>query len=174
MPYFEVGLIFFLIIINGLLAMAELAIASSRMVRLRILADRGVRGARRAIALASDPGRFLSTVQIGITLIGIAAGAFSGATLGARVSDWLLDWGMSEQIAEMIGFGSVIGIITYLSLIIGELVPKQLALRDPERIACLVAPPMTILAKIARPLVTLIDFSGKAILSLSWTGSCSR
>ena len=85
MLYFEVGLIFFLIIINGLLAMAELAIASSRMVRLRILAGRGVRGARRAIALASDPGRFLSTVQIGITLIGIAAGAFSGATLGARV-----------------------------------------------------------------------------------------
>jgi putative hemolysin len=113
MPYIEVILVLLLIMLNGLLAMSELAVASSRAAKLRTLVDQNVNGARRALMLASNPGRFLSTVQIGITLIGILAGAFSGATLGERVSDWLLTLGLSENVAEPLGFGLVIGVITY-------------------------------------------------------------
>lgn len=166
MPYIEVILVLLLITLNGLLAMSELAVASSRAAKLRTMADQRVKGARRALALASDPGRFLSTVQIGITLIGILAGAFSGATLGSRVSSWLLTLGLPLNIAETLGFGLVIGLITYLSLIIGELVPKQIALRNPERIACLVAPAMTILATISAPVVWFLERSGRLILAL--------
>jgi putative hemolysin len=166
MPYLEVTIVLLLIMLNGLLAMSELAVASSRAAKLRSLVDQNVNGARRALTLASNPGRFLSTVQIGITLIGILAGAFSGATLGSRVSDWLLTHGLSENVAEPLGIGLVIGVITYLSLIIGELVPKQIALRNPERIACLVAPAMTILAKVSAPLVWLLERSGRLVLAL--------
>jgi len=166
MPYIEVTLILLLILLNGLLAMSELAIASSRAVKLRAMGERNVKGARRALVLASNPGRFLSTVQIGITLIGILAGAFSGATLGGRLSNWFLALGLSENVAEPLGFGLVIGLITYLSLIIGELVPKQIALRNPERIACLVAPAMTILARVSAPLVWLLEHSGRLVLAL--------
>ena len=170
MAYFEILLVIALTILNGLLAMSELAIASSRMPKLRAMADRGVTGAKRAIALASDPGRFLSTVQIGITLIGILAGVVSGATLGERTSLWFRGLGLSETISEALGYGSVIGLITYLSLVIGELVPKQIALRNPERIACLVAPAMTLLAKIAAPIVWFLNRSGKLVLSLLGRG----
>ena len=170
MAYFEILLVIALTILNGLLAMSELAIASSRIPKLRALADRGVTGAKRAIALASDPGRFLSTVQIGITLIGILAGVVSGATLGERTSLWFRGLGLSETISEALGYGSVIGLITYLSLVIGELVPKQIALRNPERIACLVAPAMTLLAKIAAPIVWFLNRSGKLVLSLLGRG----
>lgn len=166
MAYIEILTILALTLINGLLAMSELAVASSRMPKLRTLVDQGVAGSRRALKLASEPGRFLSTVQIGITLIGIVAGAVSGATLGHRFSGWLLDFGLSERVAETLGFGLVIGVITYVSLIIGELVPKQIALRNPERIACLVAPAMTILARASSPIVWFLDRSGKLVLGL--------
>lgn len=166
MVYFELLTVLLLTLINGLLAMSELAIASSRMPKLRTMAEQGVKGARRAMVLASDPGRFLSTVQIGITLIGIIAGAVSGATLGLRVSNFLLSVGLPETVAEPLGFGAVIGGITYLSLIIGELVPKQIALRNPERIACLVAPAMTILAKVSSPIVWFLSKSSRIVLAL--------
>ena len=146
--------------------MSELAVASSRAAKLRSLVDQNVKGARRALVLASNPGRFLSTVQIGITLIGIVAGAFSGATFGGRVSDWLLFLGFPGRIAEPLGFGVVISLITYLSLIIGELVPKQVALRNPERIACLVAPAMTVLAQLSAPIVWLLERSGRIVLAI--------
>jgi putative hemolysin len=162
----ELLLVLLFTLINGVLAMSELAIASSRLPKLRNLADQGVNGANWAITLASDPGRFLSTVQIGITLIGILAGAVSGATLGLRFTAWLEVVGVPDRFAEPIGYGLVIGGITYVSLIIGELVPKQLALRNPERIACLMAPAMTLLAKVAAPIVWLLKVSGAAILSL--------
>jgi putative hemolysin len=93
-----------------------------------------VTGSRRALALASDPGKFLSTVQIGITLVGVLSGAFSGATLGARLSAWLVSVGLSQGAADALGVGAVVTLITYASLIIGELVPKQIALRDPRRL----------------------------------------
>ena len=166
MPYIEVTLVFLLIMLNGLLAMSELAVASSRAPKLRALADQKVKGAKRAIMLASNPGRFLSTVQIGITLIGIVAGAFSGVTLGDRASNWLLALGVPIHVAEPLGFGVVISAITYLSLVIGELVPKQIALRNPERIACLVAPAMTVLAQFSSPVVWLLEHSGRLILTL--------
>ncbi|WP_181832513.1 hemolysin family protein [Bosea caraganae] len=155
-----------LTVINGLLSMSELAVVSSRTARLKVLSDQGSKGATTAMRLAENPGRFLSTVQIGITLVGVLSGAFSGATLGARLSEWLLAQGLSQSLSDGFGVGIVVVCITYLSLIIGELVPKQIALRDPERVAARAAPAMLFLSKIGAPLVFLLDLSGRAILSL--------
>lgn len=166
MLYLELGIVTVLIVVNGLLAMSELAIVSSRPARLAALVTKGVTGSRRALELASDPGKFLSTVQIGITLIGVLSGAFSGATLGLRLAAWLVESGVSQGLADTIGVGVVVGAITYFSLIVGELVPKQIALRDPEAIAIRVAPAMTLLATASLPLVWLLDRSGKALLWL--------
>ncbi len=162
----ELGIVTVLIVINGLLSMSELAIVSSRPARLAGLVEKNVTGSRRALTLASNPGKFLSTVQIGITLIGVLSGAFSGATLGQRLTETLLDYGVSKGLADTLGVGIVVSVITYASLIIGELVPKQIALRDPEAVAVRVAPAMVLLAKISLPLVWLLDRSGKAILWL--------
>ena len=166
MVYVELGIVAVLIVINGLLAMSELAVVSSRPARLAALVEKNVRGSRRALALASDPGKFLSTVQIGITLIGVLSGAFSGATLGQRLSSLLTEAGLSQAVADALGVGVVVTVITYASLIIGELVPKQIALRDPESVAVRVAPYMTMLATISLPAVWLLDRSGKALLWL--------
>lgn len=166
MLYLELGIVTILIVVNGLLSMSELAIVSSRPARLAALVEKGVAGSRRALALASDPGKFLSTVQIGITLVGVLSGAFSGATLGQRLADWLTEAGLSPGWAETIGVGIVVTVITYASLIVGELVPKQIALRDPEAVAVKVAPAMVLLAKISWPLVWLLDRSGRALLWL--------
>ena len=166
MVYLEIVIVLALIVLNGLLAMSELAIVSSRQARLKALADREVAGARQAVALAADPGRFLSTVQIGITLVGVVSGAFSGATLGIRLSEMLMAAGMPRFVADPAGVGIVVAAITYLSLIIGELVPKQVALRNPERIAVRVAPAMTALARFAKPLVWLLNASGRLLLHL--------
>ncbi|AMJ60446.1 hemolysin family protein [Bosea sp. PAMC 26642] len=155
-----------LTVINGLLAMSELAVVSSRPARLKVLSDQGNTGAATAMRLAENPGRFLSTVQIGITLVGVLSGAFSGATLGARLSEWLETQGLSPAMSDGFGVGLVVVAITYLSLIIGELVPKQIALRDPERVASRVAPAMLLIAKVGLPLVFLLDLSGRAVLSL--------
>ncbi len=146
--------------------MSELAVVSSRPARLKVLSDKGSRRARMALNLAENPGRFLSTVQIGITLVGVLSGAFSGATLGLRLTQWLQEQGLSTAIAEGLGVGCVVVAITYASLIIGELVPKQIALRDPEKVACRVAPAMTILSKVSAPLVWLLDASGRIVLRI--------
>src|SRR5689334_17104370 len=164
MLYLELGIVTVLIITNGLLSMSELAIVSSRPARLAALVEKNVTGSRRALALASDPGKFLSTVQIGITLIGVLSGAFSGATLGQRLSQWLFELGLSANVADAAGVGIVVGLITYASLIVGELVPKQIALRDPESIAVKAAPAMTVMAKLSLPVVWLLDRSGKLLL----------
>ncbi len=162
----EILIVVVLTVINGVLAMSELAVVSSRPARLKVLSDQGSRGAATALRLADDPGRFLSSVQIGITLVGVLSGAFSGATLGARLADWLRDQGLSSAAADALGVGAVVVAITYLSLIIGELVPKQIALRDPERVAARVAPAMALLAKVGSPLVWLLDISGKLVLAM--------
>lgn len=162
----EIAIVLFLTVLNGVLAMSELAVVSARPARLKVLAEQGSRGAETALRLASDPGRFLSTVQIGITLVGVLSGAFSGATLGARLSSWLEVQGFSEAAADALGVGSVVVLITYLSLIVGELVPKQVALRNPEGVAARVAIPMGVLSKVAAPLVWLLNGSGKLVLSL--------
>lgn len=164
MIYGELAIVSVLILLNGLLAMAELAVVSSRPARLRSLVEREIVGSRRALALASDPGKFISTVQIGITLIGVLSGAFSGATLGLRVAEWLGGLGLAPGVAETVGLGLVVAVITYFSLIVGELVPKQVALREPEKIALRVAPAMTVLARIASPVVWFLDASGTVVL----------
>lgn len=166
MPILEIIVIIILILINGLFAMSELAVVSARRPRLKTMAARGVKGAKRAMALASEPGRFLSAAQTGITLISILAGAYSGASLGDHLSVWLQSVGMSKGWAEPLGLSVVVAIITYLSLIIGELVPKQLALRNAERIACTVAPFMTVVARVAAPIVWFVDASGRFVLFL--------
>jgi putative hemolysin len=164
MLYIELATVVVLIFLNGLLAMAELAVVSSRRARLQAQINRNVVGARRALALASDPGKFLSTVQIGITLIGVLSGAFSGATIGQLLAEWFIALGMPVAMAEISGVGLVVAAITYASLIVGELVPKQIALRNPERIAVLVAPTVTMLSKIASPVVWIFDISGRAVM----------
>ena len=158
-PWIDVAIIFALVIVNGIFAMSELAIVSARRARLEAMARAKVRGAGGALALAADPGKLLSTSQIGITLIGIIAGAYSGASLGAPVGQRLELLGIGHAIAETMGFSLVIGITTYASLVIGELVPKQIALRNPEAIAVIVAAPMQWLSRAAAPLVWLLDSS---------------
>ncbi|MDP3896047.1 MAG: hemolysin family protein [Mesorhizobium sp.] len=166
MLYLEILLVLVLTILNGLLAMAELAVVSARPARLKGMAERGIKGATKALSLAADPGRFLSSVQIGITLVGILSGAVSGATLGNRLSEWLIAEGMPSRWAYVAGVGLVVTAITYVSLIVGELVPKQLALKNPERIAVAVAPAMMLIARVAAPIVWVLDRSGRLILAI--------
>lgn len=162
----EILIVLVLILTNGFLAMSELAIVSSRPARLKIMADNGSAGARAALELARAPGRFLSTVQIGITLVGVLSGAFSGATLGMRLSESLKLAGVAPGLAETLGVGVVVVAITYLALIVGELVPKQIALRTPEATAARAAPVLAAIARLAAPLVWLLDISGRIVLRL--------
>jgi putative hemolysin len=163
---FEILLVLALTLVNGVLAMSELAIVSSRTARLKVLADNGSRGAAIAMRLAADPGRFLSSVQIGITLVGVLSGAFSGATLGVRLADALTGLGLAPALAQTLGVGGVVVAITYLSLIFGELVPKQIALRAPEAAAVRIAPLLNLIAIVAAPVVWVLDKSGKLVLAL--------
>jgi putative hemolysin len=156
-PWLDVLLILALIALNGVLSMGELAIVSSREARLKALAKAGSKGAQCALDLASDPGRFLSTAQSGITLISIFAGAFSGASLGEPISQRLGFLGLQPETAHTIGFGIVIVLTTYVTLVIGEIVPKQIALRSPEPIAVIVSRPMRWLAKGTAPFVWLLN-----------------
>jgi putative hemolysin len=162
----EITLVLVLIAVNGYLAMSELAVVSARRSRLQRLAEAGSRGASMALALAEHPGRFLSTVQIGITLVGVLAGAFSGATLAERLADYLEARGVVTGVADTLAVALVVAAITYLSLIVGELVPKQLALRNAERVAASVARPMTLLARWAAPAVWVLDASSRFLLRL--------
>jgi len=165
-PWLDVLLILALIALNGVLAMSELAIVSSREARLKAMAKSGSGGAQCALDLAADPGRFLSTVQSGITLIAIFAGAFSGAALGEPVADRIEALGLKAESAHTVGFGLVIVFTTYFSLVIGEIVPKQIALRSPEPIAALMARPLRWLAVVTAPFVWLLDQSSRLIFKL--------
>ena len=165
-PWFDLVLVLALVALNGVLSMSELAIVSSREARLRTLVKNGKRGAQMALDLAAQPGRFLSTVQIGITLIGILAGAYSGASLGEPVSQRMALLGLDADTARTVGFTLVIVVITFLSLVIGEIVPKQFALRSPEPIAVIVSRPMAVLSKVTAPLVWLLDRTSALIFRL--------
>ncbi len=165
-PWADLLIILVLVALNGVFAMSELAVVSARRPRLQAMEKAGRKGAKSALALAADPGKFLSTVQIGITLIGIGTGAYSGASLGGPVGDILAGAGLPPHGAETAGFALVIGLTTYASLIVGELVPKQFALRAPEPIAILVAGPMMVLAKITAPIVWVLDASSGLIFKL--------
>ncbi|HEX8640290.1 MAG TPA: hemolysin family protein [Allosphingosinicella sp.] len=165
-PWLDVVIILMLVTLNGAFAMSELAIVSSRRPRLRAMAKTGRGGAQTALDLGADPGRFLSTVQIGITLIGILAGAYSGSSLGGPVGQRLATLGIHPETAQTLGFALVIILTTYASLVIGELVPKQFALRAPETIAVLVARPMLWLSKATAPFVWLLDRTSALIFRL--------
>lgn len=163
---FELVVALGLIVLNGAFSLSELAVVSARKARLKTMATQGRVGAKAALALAEEPGRFLSAVQIGITLVGILAGAFSGAALGERLSLILAAHDVPRSVADPLGYSLVIGAITYLSVVVGELVPKHLALRDAEGIACLVAPTMTVVARIAGPIVWALDASTRLVMKL--------
>jgi putative hemolysin len=163
---FETLIIFVLLVANGLLAMSEIAIVSARKARLQQLADEGNSQARIALELAAEPNQFLATIQIGITLVGILAGAFGGATLAEKIGSYFNTVPLLAPYGEAIGLGIVVLGITYFSLVIGELVPKRVALNNAERIAVAVARPMRLLSTITSPLVWLLSVSTDAVLRL--------
>jgi len=165
-PWTDVLIILALIALNGVFAMSELAIVSSREARLKAMAKSGSRGAQCALDLVAEPGRFLSTVQIGITLSGILAGAYSGASLGTPAAQRLELLGLDPETAKGVGFGLVIVVTTFFSLIIGELVPKQFALRSPEPIAAVMSQPMRWLSKVTAPFGWLLDRTSALIFRL--------
>jgi putative hemolysin len=174
MLWIEAGIVLLMIVLNGLLAMSELAVVSSRRSRLKSVMGRRSRGARIAVELLDSPTRFLSTVQIGITLVGVLAGAFSGATLASRLGEWLNARPILAPHGETIAMTLVVAAVTYASLVIGELVPKRIALVNPEQVASLVAPMMQRLAKAAGPAVWLLKASTDAVVNLAGLGGVRR
>jgi putative hemolysin len=162
----ELTVVLLLILVNGLFAMSELAIVSSRKARLEQRANAGDRRAAVALELANDPNQLLSTIQVGITLIGIVNGAFGGATMAGTVAEVLRQVPPLAPYAAPIAFALVVSAITYLSLVVGELVPKRLALNDPERVAVAVAVPMRALSRLASPIVRLLGASNDLVLRL--------
>lgn len=162
----ELIIICLLFTANGLFAMAELAVVSARRVRLKHLAASGSRSAAIAMQLAEDPNRFLPAVQTGITLVGLLAGAFGGITIAEQIAAALQKFPTAAPYAEAIGVGCVVVGLTFISLVIGELVPKRLALAHPERIACLVARPVDWLSRVTRPLIRLLGWATNAVLWL--------
>ncbi|GIK75776.1 MAG: hypothetical protein BroJett021_47640 [Chloroflexota bacterium] len=164
--WFDLGVLLLLLLTNGFLAMAEMAVVSSRRPRLQSMATAGMPGAAKALALAENPGDFLSTVQIGITAIGILTGVFSGATLAAPLADLLRLLPVLAPYAAQIAIFLVVLGTTYLALIVAELTPKRVALSRPEEIASLVAPTLALLSKLAHPLVVLLDRSSSALARL--------
>lgn len=162
----EIFLIFVLLIINGLFSMSEIAVVSARRVRLQKRADEGDAGAQTAIDLADEPDRFLSTVQIGITLVGILSGAFGGAAISARLVPYVQQISFLSAYAETVSFAFVVLIITYFSLVIGELVPKNIALAAPETVASVFSRPMRFISKATSPLVWFLSASTKLLLKI--------
>ncbi|MCU0452810.1 MAG: hemolysin family protein [Bacteroidetes bacterium] len=163
---YEILIIVLLTVFNGVFAMSEIAIVSARKARLQQWAEAGDRRARAALDLARSPERFLSTVQIGITLVGVLAGAFGGATVAQHLTAVIDDIPPLALYTESIAVGIVVIAITYLSLIVGELVPKRIALGHPERIASAVARPMRLLSRLASPVVTILSASSNVLLWL--------
>ena len=164
--FLEIAILLLLFLLNGVFAMAELAVVSSRRERLQILADSGNAGARAAIELSREPSNLLSTVQVGITLIGILAGAFGGATLTAELARLLAPLPVVGPYAEGMALIAVVAAITFGSVVLGELVPKQLALRNPERVAASLARPMHTLSRLTRPVVRLLNLTTAGTLRL--------
>jgi putative hemolysin len=159
---------------NGFFSMSELAIICARRATLQQRADIGSRGARVALELADNPTRFLSTVQIGITLIGVVAGAFGGAAIAGRVAARLVEAGVEMRFAQPLSIGGVVVIIAFLSLVLGELVPKRIALINPDAIASAVAPTIALLSRVAHPVVSFLQASTEAVLRLFGAGPWAR
>lgn len=167
-------IILILILINAFFALSELAIVSARPERLQAMAITGRKGAAKALEMTRDPASLLSTVQVGITLVGILAGAFGGATISGELATVMATWPLVGPYSEVISLVLVVGLITYLSVVIGELVPKQLALQNPEAVAARVAAPMDLLSRVTRPIVALLTISTNAVLALFGIDSSAR
>lgn len=165
-PFVEVSIILVLILINGLLSMTEIALVSSRKARLQQRVNEGEKKAQTALDLANDPTSFLATIQIGITLVGVLAGAFGGATLARTVNQWLVQFPFIEPYSMTVSFIGVVLIIGYMSLLLGELVPKRLALNNPEKVATVMAKPMRYLTKLAQPVVGTLSITSDIVLRL--------
>jgi putative hemolysin len=162
----ELLLILLLVIANGVFALSEIALVSARRARLQQRAEQGDAGAQTALDLAREPTRFLSTVQIGITLIGILAGALGGATLAEAIAERFEQVPALAPYSEAIGLVLVVILVTYLSLVIGELAPKRLALNNPEQVAARMARPMAALSRLASPVVRVLSWSTDVLLAL--------
>lgn len=162
----NIALLLFLILLNGFLAMSEIAVVSSRKARLQKLADNDSPGARSALALNNEPANFLSTIQVGITTVGILSGAIGETVLVDPLSAWLTNFALIEPYAKVISLTIVVAGLTYFSVVVGELVPKQLGLLAPEKTASLIAPLLDMLARLAGPLVWLLSASSSALLRL--------
>lgn len=160
-----IAVVLLLIVLNGLFAMTELAVVSSRKSRLQARADRGDRGARKALKLSEEPTQFLSSVQVGITLIGILAGAYGQASIAGEINDFLeAAFPAAAAWSEVFATGLVVVCITYVSVIVGELVPKRIALIYPEAVSSLMAAPISAVAVVLKPFVTLLTISTSGIL----------
>lgn len=162
----EIALLGFLVLANGYLAMAEIALVSARKERLQGLANKGDKTASLAIELAEDPSNFLSMIQVGITLVGVLAGALGGATVSRQFATWLKQIDGLDRYAEIISISLVVLVITYVNLVFGELVPKRYALVNPERVAILVARLIKWLGRLSTPLVKSLSFSTNTVLRL--------
>jgi putative hemolysin len=160
------AVVFLLVLLNGVFAMSELAVVSARKARLQGFADKGDKGAKLALDMAEHPTRFLSAVQVGITLIGIFAGAYGQATIASALDHWLEGFPVFAKYSEAIATGIVVIGLTYVSVILGELVPKRLALMFPDSIARRMAPFLAVVAAVLRPFVTLLTVSTAAVLKL--------
>ncbi|MBA4444898.1 HlyC/CorC family transporter [Cylindrospermopsis raciborskii S07] len=162
----EILIILALILANGIFSMSEMAIVSARKARLQQLANQGSLNAQAALELAEAPNHFLSIVQVGITLINILNGVFGGATIAQRLEKYVELVPFLSDYSQTIAFGVVVLVITYLSLIVGELVPKRLALNNPEKIAAFIAIPMRALASLASPIVYMLSISTETVLQI--------
>lgn len=162
----EILIILLLILLNGVFAMSEMALVSARRARLAVMERKGVAGAATARRLAEDPQRFLPTVQIGITLVGVLTGVFGGARIAAHLELWLAHFPSLAAAAGTLSLAIVVVVTTYLTLVLGELVPKQLALRRPEQIAARLAGPIARMARVAGPVVWLLGRSSALVLGL--------
>ena len=163
---FELLVILLLVLANGVFAGAEIALLSMRKTRLRELVDEGSGAARAVLRLRENPERFLATVQVGITVISATAAAFGGASIALRLTPLLVGLGLSQQLSQELAFALVVGFVSYLSLVLGELVPKSLALRAGERYALLIAPLLRALSRLMRPFVWLLTASSNTVLRL--------
>lgn len=162
----EVLILIGLILLNGIFAMSEIALVAAKKSRLNALADKGDKAAAAALKLAEDPTQFLSTVQIGITSIGIMAGIFGESILAEPFAKWLTSLGMPPDASYITAMALVVVVVTYVSIVVGELVPKRIGQVSPEAIACAVARPMALLARTAKPFVLLLSNSTRFLMRL--------
>jgi putative hemolysin len=162
----ELLIVLLLVVLNGVFALSELALVSVRRARLMVLERQGVKGAATARLLSEDPQRFLPAVQIGITLVSVLAGVFGGARLSARLSEWFETIPALQPFAETLALAIIVVLTSYLTLVIGELVPKQLALRQPERVAAAIAGPLSWVAWVGSPIVWVLGKSSGLVLRL--------